>query len=66
MDRNIQLTFHYDMLKAFPKTTTGLEIQAILSPSHYTNIEWEGSGIQNDTSWEACFITYTIKLNCSG
>ena len=37
MDQNILLTFHYNMLKPFPKTNTGVEFQAILN----ANIDWE-------------------------
>ena len=51
------------MRKPFPKTNTGLEVQAILSPSHIL-MNGNAWGIQNDASWETCFIT--IKLNCSG
>ena len=54
------------MLKPFPKTNTGLEVQAILSPSHILIFNGNAWGIQNDASWETCFIVITIKLNCSG
>ena len=54
------------MLKPFPKTNTGLEVQAILSLSHMLILNGNAWGIQNDASWEICFIIITIKLNCSG
>ena len=55
------------MLKPFPKTNTGLEVQAILSPSHILILNGNAWGIQNDASWETCFIIIIIiiKLNCS-
>ena len=54
------------MLKPFLKTNTDLGVQAILSPSHILILNGNAWGIQNDASWETCFIVITIKLNCSG
>ena len=54
------------MLKPFPKTNTGLEVQVILSPSHILILNGNAWGIQNDSSWGTWFIIIIIKLNCSG
>ena len=44
------------MLKPFPKTNIGLEVQAILSSSHILILDGNAWGIQNDALWETCLL----------